>query len=174
MIPSAGGNIDGAIQKAQRPKTLGVNPLRRTRGRLLAKYAAFLNAQEFMKLVCRLRYLALAAILDVRPAKAKAIADGDPTETRQNLVLATGGDPSGRPLFRSSASVTNGLEGRPIKVLACFLPNHLDRILVFADPEKDGLPESIIACPFREFDLADQDRLDPAAPLHFSSAQPGI
>jgi hypothetical protein len=35
----------------------------------------------------------------------------------------------------------------------CFLPNHLDRILVFADPEKDGLPESIIACPFRESDL---------------------
>ena len=38
----------------------------------------------------------------------------------------------------------------------CFLPNHLDRILVFADPEKDGLPEPIIACPFREFDLADR------------------
>jgi hypothetical protein len=55
----------------------------------------------------------------------------------------------------------------------CFLPNHLDRILVFADPEKEGLPEPIIACPFREFVLADQDWLDPAAPLHFSSAQPG-
>ena len=41
----------------------------------------------------------------------------------------------------------------------CFLPNHLDRILVLAEPEKDVLPEPIIACPFREFDLADQDRL---------------
>jgi hypothetical protein len=38
----------------------------------------------------------------------------------------------------------------------CFLPNHLDRIIVLADPEKDGLPEPIIARPFREFDLADR------------------
>ena len=41
-----------------RPKTLGVSPLRGTRGRLLAYYASFLNAQNFTKLVCRLRYLA--------------------------------------------------------------------------------------------------------------------
>ena len=60
---------------------------------------------------------------------------------------------------------------RTSQPLARLLPNHFIGILVFPDPEKDRLSESVIPCPFREFDLADHHRLDPMATSHFSSGQ---
>jgi hypothetical protein len=51
------------------------------------------------------------------------------------------------------------------------LPYNLNRILVLPDPKKNWLPETVIPRRLREFDLADQHRLDPMATLHFGSAQ---
>jgi hypothetical protein len=53
--------------------------------------------------------------------------------------------------------------------LACFLPNHFFRILVFPNSEEDRLSQPLIPGPFSEFDLADHDRFNPNAPLHFGN-----
>ena len=50
---------------------------------------------------------------------------------------------------------------------SCPLPNDFARVLVFPDPEKDRLTETVIPGPFREFDLADHFRLHPMTALHF-------
>jgi hypothetical protein len=56
---------------------------------------------------------------------------------------------------------------RLIPARARLLPDHFVRVLVFPDSEKDGLTEAIIPGPLREFDLANQHRLNPMATLHF-------
>jgi hypothetical protein len=48
------------------------------------------------------------------------------------------------------------------------------RILIYPDPKKDRLTETIIARPFREFDLADQFRPNPMTTSHLSRGQPLI
>jgi hypothetical protein len=51
------------------------------------------------------------------------------------------------------------------------LPHHFHRILVFSDPKKDRLSETVIPRPLRKFYLADHYRLDPVTTLHFGSGQ---
>jgi len=58
--------------------------------------------------------------------------------------------------------------------LACLLPNHFFRIPVFPNSEKHRLSQPLIPAPFREFDLADQDRFNPNAPLNLGNGQPWI
>jgi hypothetical protein len=51
------------------------------------------------------------------------------------------------------------------------LLHHFLRILIFPDPEKDRLSETVIPCPFRKLNLANHLWLEPTATLHFRSTQ---
>ena len=51
------------------------------------------------------------------------------------------------------------------------LSHHFVRILIFPDPEKHRLSETVIPCPLREFYLADHHRFDPVAPPDFSGGK---
>jgi hypothetical protein len=53
---------------------------------------------------------------------------------------------------------------------ARLLPHHFIRLLIFPNPKKDRLSETIIPGPLGEFYLADHHRLDPTATLHFGQA----
>jgi hypothetical protein len=52
--------------------------------------------------------------------------------------------------------------------LACLFPNHLARLLVFPEAEKNRLSQPIIPRPFREFDLTNHRRFNRNTTLHFS------
>jgi hypothetical protein len=56
--------------------------------------------------------------------------------------------------------------------LAGLLPHYFVRMLVYPDSEKDRLTQAIIPRPLREFHLADHNRFDPMATLHFGASQP--
>jgi hypothetical protein len=87
-----------------RPKTIGARSLRGTRQTPLAKYAPFLDEREFTKLVYLLRDLAPSQVVEAKRANASAIAAGDPTATRENLMLVLEGDPAARLLFPCTKS----------------------------------------------------------------------
>ena len=55
--------------------------------------------------------------------------------------------------------------------LTCPLPDNFARALIFPEPEKDWLTETVIARPLRELDLANHHRLDPMTTFHLRGGQ---
>jgi hypothetical protein len=53
----------------------------------------------------------------------------------------------------------------PAVQLRYLLSQHLIRILVFSNSKEDRLTETVIPCPFREFNLADRRRFNPVTTL---------
>jgi hypothetical protein len=84
--------------------------LRGTRIEALIKYSSYLSESDFSKLVCLLRDLPPALILNSEPSNIARFRRGDREAIVENLRLILDGDPRAKPLFNDQLPVRHNLD----------------------------------------------------------------